>query len=218
MENIEKKLYKPFVLDFEGNEGVGKSTIAKIIKKRLEGMGMEVCLTREPGGVEASEEMRSVILKDRGEGNQLEGITEAYLFVASRSEHISKKVLPALENGQVVIMDRYYYSSYAYQGEARGVGFEKVCEINKPVIEKCIPDLTIYLKGTNAVRASRLNKRKAESLNRLDKESEAFSDLVDQGYEKCKRFPEFVEINSDGSLEEVSERCFVLMREKGLVE
>ena len=79
------------------------------------------------------------------DGTIIEPETEAYLFAAARSEHVSKKIVPAINNGTSIIMDRYFYSSLAYQGVARGLGFEKTYEINNLVIDKAYPDLTIYL-------------------------------------------------------------------------
>jgi dTMP kinase len=199
-----------FFLVIEGNEGSGKSTISKVLNNRLKHL-YNTCLTREPGGIQTAEEIREVILKDRNK--QIEGLTEAFLFAAARSEHIEKKVKPALKRKEIVIMDRYYYSSLAYQGYGRQLGFDRVKKINQPFIDNAKPDLAIFLDVKEDIRLKRLNKR-AEK-NRLDLESKAFAKRVDYGYKKCEEiFDEFIFINANKSINEVVEDILDLMELK----
>lgn len=201
---------KSFFLVLEGNEGSGKSTISKALYERLKGK-YNVCLTREPGGVDSAEEIRDVILKDRK--SQIAGLTEAYLFAAARSEHIQKKVKPALNKGQIVIMDRYYYSSLAYQGYGRNLGFQRIKKINQPFIDNVKPDLTIFLEVEEKERNRRLKKRKNK--NRLDLESKAFSKRVDEGYKKCEEiFEEFVSIKADKEVSSIVDYIINMIYEK----
>jgi len=205
----------PFLLVLEGGEASGKSTVAKKLIKKLESMDKKVVYTREPGGVPTAEKIRDLILEDQEDGSQLDGETEAYLFAAARSEHIKKKVKPLLEKHTSVIMDRYFYSSLAYQGVGRDIGFDKVYDINKIIIEDTYPDLTIYLKISPEERKKRLGIR--GMINRLDKESEEFTNRVEKGYEKCKQFPEFIEIDANGSVDEVINLCLDEMKKRNLI-
>ena len=118
---------KGLFISFEGGEGSGKSSVINVVKARLEADGYKVVITREPGGVSVSEQIRNVIL---AVDNQMSKETEALLYAASRTEHLYAKVLPLLSEGYIVLSDRYLDSSLAYQGYARGIGMEKVLEIN----------------------------------------------------------------------------------------
>jgi dTMP kinase len=211
-----KNKEKPFILVLEGNEASGKSTIAIKILNELQSKGTDVIYTREPGGVLVAEKIRNLILEDQEDGSTMEAETEVYLFAAARSEHIKKKIIPALEKGTSVIMDRYFYSSLAYQGVARGLGFNKVFNINHLVIKEAYPDLTLYLRVDPKERSKRLRERGLE--NRLDKESSMFLNKVDFGYRVCKRkFPEFIEIDANGSIDEVTRNCLEKMIESNII-
>ncbi len=210
-----KDIKSPFILVLEGSEASGKSTVAKALHKKLTEEGKNVICTREPGGVPTSEKIRDIIMGEAEDGTIIEPETEAYLFAAARSEHVSKKIVPAINNGTSIIMDRYFYSSLAYQGVARGLGFEKTYEINNLVIDKAYPDLTIYLDINEKVRAERLKIRGIE--NRLDKESETFMKYVEEGYNYCRMFPEFVKINGNGSVDEVVDLCIEEMKKNSLI-
>ena len=103
----------------EGGDGSGKTTQAKLIAEYLKNNGFSVVLTREPGGVDTAEKIRTIILNE-----DVDPVTEALLFASARREHLVKKVIPALNEGKIVICDRFLYSSLAYQGYARGLGIE----------------------------------------------------------------------------------------------
>lgn len=207
---------KPLFIVFEGGEASGKSTVSGLMSRVLSNVGIPNIWTREPGGIEESEEIRELILKDRK--SPLSGLTEAYLFAASRAAHMEKVVKPALESGKSVIMDRYFYSSLAYQGVGRGVGFDMVYHINEPLIKTGRPDVAFYLNPPFSVRMERLKKRDLAASNRLDKESNHFMRLVDNGYEECKRFEEFVEISANFKPIPTATVCLGTLLRLGLIK
>jgi dTMP kinase len=130
----------------EGGERVGKSTYVKMLKDYLtENGGVERCVfTREPGGDEISERIREIIL-EREYFGKISPHTEALLYAAARCRHIDAVILPALNDGKNVVCDRYIHSSFAYQGYARGLGYEFIREINAYAVKNCMPDAVIFL-------------------------------------------------------------------------
>ena len=131
-------------ISLEGGEGSGKSTAIKTIVPRLEKLGYEVVLTREPGGTPIAEEIRNVILDKKN--TNMDPMAEALLYAASRRQHIQEKILPALRLGKIVISDRFIDSSLAYQGGARGLGIEKIYELNQYATDGLLPDLAIFFE------------------------------------------------------------------------
>lgn len=128
---------------FEGGDSAGKSTQAARLAEVLESDGHTVVRTREPGGTEIGEKLRSLVL-DHGHG-PIDARTEALIFAASRAAHVHQVILPALERGDVVICDRYIDSSVAYQGIGRGLGADSILDINLWAVEGLRPDLTVLL-------------------------------------------------------------------------
>ena len=129
-------------ITFEGPEGSGKTTVIEHIKNVLSETH-DIVKTREPGGIPISEKIREVLLDKE---HSMDGRTEALLFAASRRQHLVERVIPALDAGKIVLCDRFIDSSLAYQGIARGIGFDDIMAINKFAIDTYMPDLTIYLK------------------------------------------------------------------------
>lgn len=180
-------------ITFEGGEGSGKSTVIKMLEKRLVDEGYKVVVTREPGGVKVSEEIREVILKKE---NKMAKETEALLYAASRVEHLYAKVVPYLEQGYIVLSDRYLDSSIAYQGYARGVGLEKVLALNVFALDY-MPKRTYFFDVTPEVGLARIQGR--EKIDRLDLESMDFHQKVYEGYNKvCELYPDRV-VRLDGT-------------------
>lgn len=132
-----------FFITIEGGEKAGKTTQARTLAAWLREQGHSVVLTREPGGTPAGEAIRAILLNP-GEGN-LEPVTEALLFAASRSQLVSQVIRPALEAGQVVIADRYVDSSLAYQAYGLGLPWEQVLAVNQWAVGDLWPDLTVLL-------------------------------------------------------------------------
>lgn len=169
-----------YFITFEGPEGAGKSTIAKQIKDYLVEAGKEVILTREPGGIEIAEKIRSIIL-DKSH-TMMDGRTEALLYASARRQHLVEKVIPALKQGYVVLCDRFIDSSLAYQGHARGLGVEAVLDINKFAIDHYMPNLTLYFDVRPEIGLERISKNKDREVNRLDLEALDFHQRVYKGY------------------------------------
>jgi dTMP kinase len=128
---------------FEGVEGAGKGTQVKLLEEHLRGLGHDVLVTREPGGTQLGEQLRTLLL-DPASG-AVDARTEALLFAASRSQHVATVIRPALAEGRIVICDRYVDSSLAYQGWARGLGEQDVLTLNVWATQGLFPDLVILL-------------------------------------------------------------------------
>jgi dTMP kinase len=158
---------------FEGGDGAGKSTQARLLADSLRAAGHEVILTREPGGTPAAEAIRLVVLTPDFAG--LDPRAEALLYAASRAEHVGRLVRPALERGAVVITDRYIDSSIAYQGVGRGLGPDVVGEINLWATHSLLPDLTVLLDVDAGAGLARIGS----APDRLEAEPEEFhADVV----------------------------------------
>lgn len=172
-------------ITFEGNDGCGKTTISSRIYETLKAEGYDVIFTREPGGISISEQIRSVLLDPKN--TTMDGRTEALLYAAARRQHLVEKVIPALEEGKIVLCDRFIDSSLAYQGVARGLGIDEVYTVNEFAIDSHMPDATIFLKVDAEVGMERIASRGEK--DRLDEEGEKFHRLVAQGYDEVlKRY------------------------------
>ena len=176
-------------ITFEGPEGSGKSSVLDKICHQLEHDGFNVVKTREPGGTPISEQIRNIIL-DKSNTN-LEPRTEALLYAASRRQHLVEKIWPALKEGKIVLCDRYLDSSLAYQGHARGLGYENILAINNFATENTFPDLTILFDIQPELGLERISKNSNREVNRLDLEKLDFHKKVREGFLKlAKKYPE----------------------------
>lgn len=199
---------KGHFITFEGGEGAGKTTVVDILKGRLVEAGYEVLVTREPGGITISEQIREVILNP--EHTEMEERTEALLYAAARRQHLIQKVIPALEAGKVVLCDRFIDSSLAYQGYARNIGMEEVYAINQFAIESCMPSLTLFFDITPEKGLERINVNADRERNRLDLEALSFHHKVYEGYQLLlDKFPERIKsIQAERAVDEVSDIAF----------
>ncbi|OON98759.1 MAG: dTMP kinase [Epulopiscium sp. Nele67-Bin004] len=168
-------MYKGLFIALEGGEGAGKSTMAQLLKEKLQQQGKEVIITREPGGIPSAEAIRNNIMDF-----YVDSKTELLLYLSARREHLVNKIIPCLEEGKIVITDRFYLSSLVYQGHARGLGIDRVRELNSFVCENVYPDLNILLDIPPEIGL--LRKAEAKDLNRLDLESKEFHQKVNEGY------------------------------------
>jgi len=159
---------------FEGVDGSGKSTQARLLAERLRSENREVVLTREPGGTEAGERIRELLL--HGEG--LAPWAEASLFAAARAQLVDEVIRPALARGADVVSDRYLDSSLAYQGIARGLGVERVLELNLLATSGLLPDRTFLL----VLPADEAAGRREGEPDRIESEGTAFAEEVDRAY------------------------------------
>jgi len=164
-------------ITFEGIEGCGKSTQALLLANALRERGHEVLLTREPGGPVISEAIRKILLDP--EYYEMLPETEMLLYMASRSQHTGQWILPALKEGKVVISDRYYDSTIAYQGAARELDFEIIETITHFATYNTDPDLTFLIDLPVEVGRKRIQSRK---LDRLELEAVDFHQKVRQQY------------------------------------
>ena len=130
-------------ISFEGGEGAGKSTQAKLLQAKLESRGRAVVLTREPGGSPGAEEIRKILVE--GEPERWTPLAETLLFLAARADHVARLIEPALASGAWVISDRFSDSTFVYQGIARGLGLETVRRLQQAALGDFAPDLTILL-------------------------------------------------------------------------
>lgn len=199
-------------ITLEGPDGSGKTSVANAVCERLQQMGYDVVHTREPGGIEISEQIRNIILDPNN--TAMDPKTEALLYAASRRQHLVEKVFPAIKAGKLVICERFLDSSLAYQGYGRGLGIDEVLSINLFAIDNTYPDLTIYLDVDEEIGLSRLAKRSFK--DRLDQESLAFHHKVTEGYHAVlERFADRIRIvDASLSKEEVIEATLKLILDK----
>lgn len=191
-------------ITFEGGECSGKTTIINAICEYFNKNNIDYITTREPGGIKISEEIRNIILDVNN--TEMTPECEALLYAASRMQHLSQKVIPAIEEGKVVLCDRFIDSSLAYQGYARGLGFDMVLKANTFALGY-MPGLTLFIDVTPDVALKRLAGR--GKTDRLDLEKKDFHDRVYSGYlEVLKKYPDrIVRINGNQALEDVISDC-----------
>ncbi len=192
---------------FEGGEGVGKTSVITALEKLLTNVSLVV--TREPGGVSIAEQIREVILDCQN--SNMDGLVEAFLYASSRRQHLVEKVIPALNDGKVVLCDRYIDSSIVYQGYARGLGMEKVRKINDLAIDGLMPDITFFFDISPKEAFKRLESRE---MNRLDLESQTFHEKVYEGYQKIINDDRFIVIDARLPFEEVVDEVYQNLMKK----
>ena len=201
-------------ITLEGGEGAGKTTIANAVIEKLSTLGIETLYTREPGGIKIAEKIREVIL-DR-DHTEMDCRTEALLYAAARRQHLVEKVKPAMDEGRIVLCDRFVDSSIVYQGYARGIGMDEVREINQFAIEGFMPDLTIFFDIKPEIGLARIAANDSREVNRLDLEGLAFHELVYEGYKKqAKMNPErIVSVDATKSVETLTDEVCALILSK----
>jgi len=178
-------------ISFEGIEGTGKSTQAKLLQQSLLGLGYEVILTEEPGGTLISLRIREILLSV--DHTNMKPLTELLLYNAARAQHIEEVILPALNRGAVVITDRFTDSTFAYQGYGRGIDLKLLESIDKIATNGLRPDMTMLLDldvETGLKRNRRINKT-----DRLELEDVEFHKRVRKGYhELAAKEPERIKV------------------------
>src|SRR5918999_246421 len=191
---------------FEGLDGSGKTTQAELLRERLEAEWQEVVATREPGGTPLGERIRQLVLH----GSHVTPWAEALLYAAARAQHVEEVIRPALERGATVVCDRYVDSSVAYQGVARGLGLERVLDLNLAAVGGLLPDRTFLL----LIDPARLTERLRREHDRLEREDVEFHARADAGYrELAERFPErIVVLDGTHPAEELAEEVYGALR------
>lgn len=211
---------KGLLITFEGPDGAGKTTV---LERLLPGVKQltadQVVTTREPGGIVISEKIRNIILDVNH--TTMDSKTELLLYIAARRQHYVEKILPALESGQVVLVDRFIDSSVAYQGYGRSLDKEAIEWLNDYAIEGNDPDLTLYFDVPSEVGLARITKDASREVNRLDLEALEMHQKVRQGYlEIAQAHPDrVVVIDATQPIEAVVKDAFSQIKacyEKGL--
>ncbi len=190
-------------ITFEGGEGTGKSTQARLLKERLENRGRRVVQTREPGGSPGAEQIRKLLVE--GEPERWTPMTETLLFMAARNDHVARVIEPALSDGTWVICDRFLDSTLVYQGVARGLGLERVRALQTAALGELVPDLTLILDLPPDTGLARTQNRKGAETRFERFEAEfharlraAFREIAEEEPGRC------VLIDAGGSREAVA--------------
>ena len=199
-------------ITFEGIDGVGKSTQLDLLQSWLEGRGREVVRTLEPGGTELGQEIRHLLLHRKGD---VAARAEALLYAADRAHHVATKIRPALTDGKVVLSDRYFDSSVAYQGAARELDVTEVRNISLWAVDHLVPDLTVLLDLDAHAAILRRNKTGTEP-DRLEREKVDFFERARSQYLELAKEPRFLVVDATLSIDEIQEqiRARVLTMEK----
>lgn len=199
-------------ITFEGIDGVGKSTQLDLLQSWLEGRGREVLRTLEPGGTELGQEIRHLLLHRKGD---VAARAEALLYAADRAHHVATKIRPALASGKVVLSDRYFDSSVAYQGAARELDVNEVRNISLWAVDNLIPDLTVLLDLDAHAAILRRNKTGTEP-DRLEREKVDFFERARSQYLELAKEPRFLVVDATLSIDEIQDqiRARVLTMEK----
>jgi len=165
-------------ITLEGSEGAGKSTNLAYIHQQLQQSGIDVVLTREPGGTPLGEQIRTLLLDHRQQA--MASDTELLLMFAARAQHLHEVILPALEQGQWVLCDRFTDATYAYQGAGRGIAAARIATLEQWVQGDVRPDLTLFLDLPVAQGLARAGER--SSPDRFEREQSDFFERVRRGY------------------------------------
>lgn len=195
---------KGYLITFEGPDGAGKTTVLhEVIKEISSQLKQPYIITREPGGSKISENIRQIILDPANK--EMDDKTEALLYAASRSQHVSEIMEPALAEGKIIFSDRFVDSSLAYQGKGRDLGIQEVKAINDFATGHLEPDLTLFLDIDPAEGLARIEKLRPDQEDRLEQEKLEFHQKVYEGYQEVeKMYPERVKkIDASASLPEV---------------
>ena len=203
-------------ITFEGCEGVGKSTQVRFLKEYMESTNQECIFLREPGGTEISEDIRKIILDPKN--TSMTNECETMLYCAARAQLINQVIKPALEEGKMVICDRFIDSTFAYQGVARGLGADYVEQLNDLACNGVKPDVTIFLDLDPEQAFDR--KGGADKNDRLEREAFDFHKKVYEGYKQAaKRHPKrivCIDASSDKFATQAKIRAF--LKEHGYIK
>lgn len=194
---------KGLFIVMEGPDGSGKTTQINLLKKYLEEAGYECLITREPGGTVIGEEVRQLILNP--EHKEMSPVTEMLLYAASRAQLVHEVIGPALEEGKIVISDRFVDSSIVYQGIARKLGISTVSAVNAPGIGIYRPDGIFFIDLSEAEGLRR--KKEQKNLDRMEQEGIDFHHMVSEGYRKVlSGRPEVMKIDGGRSIDTIQKK------------
>ena len=199
-------------ITFEGIDGVGKSTQIDLVQTWLESKGLDYIRSFEPGGTELGQEIRHLLLHRKGD---VSARSEALLYAADRAHHVATKIKPALEAGKVVLGDRYFDSSVAYQGAARELDLSEVREISLWAIDRLLPDVTILL-DLDAEKAMQRRSQTGTGPDRLEQEKVDFFERAREAYlTLAKNEPDrFVVLDASESVQQISEKLIAELEKR----
>lgn len=200
-------------ITFEGCDGCGKSTQLTLLSNYLTEQNIPHIFTREPGGGKISEAIREILLN--GKNTEMTDECEALLYAAARVQHLADRVEPALQEGKLVICDRYVDSSLAYQAYARGLGEDFIKKINAFALQNYLPDVTVFIDLTP--EAAFLRKCGADENDRLEQAGMAFHKKVYEGYDTlAKNEPERIaRVDGNQTPNGIFENVLAILKEKG---
>ncbi len=185
----------------EGTDGSGKTTQIKLMEQYLAQKGYTVVLTREPGGTNISEKIRSIILDP--ENREMGKIAEMLLYASARAQLVAQVIKPAVESGKIVICDRFIDSSHVYQGFGRGIDFKTIDDVNRAALDGIMPDITFFFDISPEIALQR--RLDATGADRIEQEKMDFHMRVYSGYRNlASMYPERIkEIDSTRSINEI---------------
>ncbi len=203
---------KGLFITFEGPDGSGKSTQARLLAERLKREGYPVLETVEPGGTQIGQQIRRILLDPANQ--ELRAVPELLLMFAARAQNVEQSILPALAEAKIVVSDRFTDSSIAYQGAARGLGWDTVLEVDRIACQGLVPDLTLCIDidtETGLARAHSRNRSNADRREaRIDEQAVEFHHKVREAYhELARREPQRVRvIDGRGNEEQIAEKVW----------
>ena len=201
------------LITFEGIDGCGKSIQVKELTKHLRQQGHEFIVLREPGGTKIAEKIRTILLEKSEE--MVSPIAEFLLFSAARAQLTKQVIIPQLNQGKIVILDRFYDSSSAYQGYGRGIDLDFIDRVNRMATYGVEPDVTFFLDISLEEMAQRM-KKSGGKLDRMEDQSRAFFEKVRKGYlELAKQNSErFHVLDGKRAINQISEEIWQIIKEK----
>lgn len=205
---------KGLLIVIDGPDGCGKTTQIGLLKKRLEEEGKEFLTTREPGGTVISEKIRDILLDN--DNHNMSSQCEALLYAAARAQLISEIIIPALNEGKIIVCDRFIHSSLVYQGIGRNLGIDNIADINKFAVAELQPDLTILIDIDYEEGLRR--KKNQKKLDRLENVEDEFHRKVAEGYKHVHAtYSDVIILNGENTVENISDEIFRLVK-KALCE
>ena len=187
---------KGMFITFEGVDGCGKSTQMRFLAEYLQSIGVDVVTTREPGGCTISEQIRDMLLSL--DNYEITDMTEALLYAAARCQHIDEIIRPACDAGKIVLCDRFIDSSLAYQGSGRGLGIDRIMDLNRYAIGDMMPDKTFFIDFPPEMAFNRMSKKRVH--DRLETQSLEFYQNLYRGFkELAEMYPDrIITIDASG--------------------
>lgn len=194
---------KGLFITVEGTDGCGKTTQINLMKEYIKQKGYNVVLTREPGGTNIGEKIRTIILDPQNV--EMKASTELLLYTAARAQLVSEVIKPAVGRGEIVICDRFIDSTYVYQGFGRGIDIEVINDVNRAALGGIMPDITFFFDISPEIALQR--RVNTSGADRIEKEKMDFHRRVYSGYKKlASMYPDRIKsINSNRSIEEIAE-------------